>query len=78
LPRPHPSQLYEAALEGLLLFAAAHAFMRALRAQADQFSVLARFYLRLALARSICEQFREAGSPARFLWGGLTMGRYCR
>jgi phosphatidylglycerol:prolipoprotein diacylglycerol transferase len=72
LPR-HPSQLYEAALEGLLLFAVlAFAVRRgALRRPG---LVVGLFAIVYALARSFCELFREPDAQLGFLWGGLTMG----
>jgi phosphatidylglycerol:prolipoprotein diacylglycerol transferase len=72
LPR-HPSQLYEAVLEGLLLFAVlAFAVRRgALRRPG---LVVGLFAIVYALARSFCELFREPDAQLGFLWGGLTMG----
>src|SRR5258705_8557633 len=72
LPR-HPSQLYEATLEGVLLFALLTAFIRAGALKRPGF-VLGAFTFGYALARSICEQFREPDPQLGFLWGGLTMG----
>lgn len=72
LPR-HPSQLYEAALEGLVLFVVLALFVRggALRRPGLIVGVFAIGY---ALARSFCELFREPDVQLGFLWGGLTMG----
>jgi len=72
LPR-HPSQLYEAALEGLLLFVvlAIAARLGALRRPGLTIGLFAIVY---ALARSFCEFFREPDPQLGFLWGGLTMG----
>ena len=74
LPR-HPSQLYEAALEGLLLFAA-------LAALARRDAILARpgllsgvFFLGYGLTRSAAEFFREPDAHLGFLMGGATMGQ---
>ena len=74
LPR-HPSQLYEAALEGLLLFA-----VRAALARRD--AILARpgllsgvFFLGYGLTRSAAEFFRETDAHLGFLMGGATMGQ---
>ena len=72
LPR-HPSQLYEAALEGLLLFALLTALIRAGALKRPGF-ILGAFTFGYALARSICEQFREPDPQLGFLWGSLTMG----
>jgi phosphatidylglycerol:prolipoprotein diacylglycerol transferase len=72
LPR-HPSQLYEAALEGLVLFIVLALFVRggALKRPGLIVGIFAICY---ALARSFCELFREPDAQLGFLWGGLTMG----
>jgi phosphatidylglycerol---prolipoprotein diacylglyceryl transferase len=73
-PEPrHPSQLYEAALEGLLLFTILALLVRggALKRPGLIIGVFAVGY---AIARSICELFREPDAQLGFLWGGLTMG----
>jgi phosphatidylglycerol:prolipoprotein diacylglycerol transferase len=69
----HPSQLYEAMLEGLLLFVVLTALIwrGALRRPG---LILGAFALGYGLARSICELFREPDLQIGFLWGGLTMG----
>jgi phosphatidylglycerol:prolipoprotein diacylglycerol transferase len=72
LPR-HPSQLYEAVLEGLVLFLllAAAVRMGALRRPG---LVIGLFAMGYAVARTFCEFFREPDPQLGFLWGGLTMG----
>ena len=72
IPR-HPSQLYEAALEGLVLFGVLWFSMRmgALRRPG---LVIGLFALGYGIARVICEFFREPDPQLGFLWGGLTMG----
>jgi phosphatidylglycerol:prolipoprotein diacylglycerol transferase len=72
LPR-HPSQLYEAALEGLLLFVALAAAVRAGALRRPGF-ILGAFAVGYSIARTICEHFREPDAQLGFLWGGLTMG----
>jgi phosphatidylglycerol:prolipoprotein diacylglycerol transferase len=72
LPR-HPSQLYEAALEGLLLFVILAIAVRA-GALKRPGLVVGLFAIVYALARSFCEFFREPDPQLGFLWGGLTMG----
>jgi phosphatidylglycerol---prolipoprotein diacylglyceryl transferase len=69
----HPSQLYEAALEGLLLFAVLEVLIRrgALRYPG---LIVGSFAVVYALARSTSEFFREPDAQLGFLWGGLTMG----
>ncbi len=72
LPR-HPSQLYEAVLEGLVLFIvlAIAVRMGALKRPGLTIGLFAIVY---ALGRSFCEFFREPDPQLGFLWGGLTMG----
>jgi phosphatidylglycerol:prolipoprotein diacylglycerol transferase len=72
LPR-HPSQLYEAGLEGLLLFAVLALLVRggALRRPGLLTGTFAFGY---GLARLFGEMFREPDAQLGFLWGGLTMG----
>jgi phosphatidylglycerol:prolipoprotein diacylglycerol transferase len=72
LPR-HPSQLYEAALEGLLLFVILAIAVRA-GALKRPGLIVGLFAIVYALARSFCEFFREPDPQLGFLWGGLTMG----
>jgi phosphatidylglycerol---prolipoprotein diacylglyceryl transferase len=69
----HPSQLYQAALEGLLLFVVIAWFMHrgALKRPGLVTGIFAIGY---ALARCFCELFREPDPQLGFLWGGLTMG----
>jgi len=72
LPR-HPSQLYEATLEGLVLFV-----VLAVLAWRGGFKrpglVTGAFAIGYGVARIICELFREPDAQLGFLWGGLTMG----
>ena len=72
LPR-HPSQLYEATIEGLglLLLLAICIRMGALKRSGLTIGIFAVSY---AFARSFCELFREPDAQLGFLWGGLTMG----
>ena len=72
LPR-HPSQLYEATLEGIVLFIVLGLFVRfgALKRPGVVTSVFAIGY---GAARITCEFFREPDAQLGFLWGGLTMG----
>jgi phosphatidylglycerol:prolipoprotein diacylglycerol transferase len=72
LPR-HPSQLYEAALEGLVLFIVLALFVRG-GALKRPGLIVGIFAIGYALARSFCELFREPDAQLGFLWGGLTMG----
>ena len=72
LPR-HPSQLYEAALEGALLLVVLALLIRA-GALKRPGLILGAFSLGYAIARSVCELFREPDAQLGFLWGGMTMG----
>jgi len=72
LPR-HPSQLYEAALEGLVLLGILWLSMR-LGALKRPGLVIGLFAFGYAIARIVCELFREPDPQLGFLWGGLTMG----
>ena len=73
LPR-HPSQLYEAALEGLVLLAVLAVLMR-LGALKRPGLIVGSFACVYAIARSTCEFFREPDAQLGFLWGGATMGQ---
>jgi phosphatidylglycerol:prolipoprotein diacylglycerol transferase len=69
----HPSQLYEAALEGLVLFCILAAAMR-MGALKRPGLIIGIFAVGYAAARITCELFREPDAQLGFLWGGLTMG----
>jgi phosphatidylglycerol:prolipoprotein diacylglycerol transferase len=72
VPR-HPSQLYEAALEGVVLFIVLGLMVRA--GWLKRPGVIAgSFALGYGIARITCEFFREPDIQIGFLWGGLTMG----
>jgi phosphatidylglycerol:prolipoprotein diacylglycerol transferase len=72
VPR-HPSQLYEAFLEGVVMFLVLAVLIRRRALQRPGF-ILGVFALGYGIARSICELFREPDIQIGFLWGGLTMG----
>jgi phosphatidylglycerol:prolipoprotein diacylglycerol transferase len=72
VPR-HPSQLYEAGLEGILLFTILAVMIR-MGALKRPGLVLGSFILIYGIARIIGEHFREPDPQLGFLWGGLTMG----
>jgi phosphatidylglycerol:prolipoprotein diacylglycerol transferase len=74
LPR-HPSQLYQAAMEGLLLFLLVFALSRreAIRAR---FGLLTGVFLMgYGVARIIGEFFRQPDPFLGYLWQGATMGQ---
>jgi phosphatidylglycerol:prolipoprotein diacylglycerol transferase len=72
LPR-HPSQLYEATLEGLVLLAVLALLMRA-GALKRPGLIIGAFAVVYAIARTTSEFFREPDAQLGFLWGGITMG----
>jgi phosphatidylglycerol:prolipoprotein diacylglycerol transferase len=72
IPR-HPSQLYEATLEGIVLFSVL-AIMIRMGALKRPGLILGSFMMLYGLARITGECFREPDPQLGFLWGGLTMG----
>jgi phosphatidylglycerol---prolipoprotein diacylglyceryl transferase len=72
LPR-HPSQLYEAGMEGILLFTILAVMIR-LGALKRPGLILGSFIALYAVARITGEHFREPDPQLGFLRGGLTMG----
>jgi phosphatidylglycerol:prolipoprotein diacylglycerol transferase len=72
LPR-HPSQLYEAALEGIVLFVVLALMIRG-GALKRPGLIIGTFAIGYGLARIVSELFREPDPQLGFLWGGLTMG----
>jgi phosphatidylglycerol:prolipoprotein diacylglycerol transferase len=74
MPR-HPSQLYEASLEGVLLFL----ILLVIAFRTDAFKrpglVSGLFLIGYAIARSTCELFREPDSFIHFLPSFITMGQ---
>ena len=74
LPR-HPSQLYEAGLEGLALFVVLMVLVFRFRALRRPGLIGGVFLAGYGVARSIAELFREPDAQLGFLAGGLTMGQ---
>ena len=75
-PEPrHPSQLYEAALEGLLLFAVCAVLVFFSRGLRRRGLISGVFFAGYALARGFAELFREPDAHLGFLFGGATMGQ---
>jgi phosphatidylglycerol:prolipoprotein diacylglycerol transferase len=75
VPR-HPSQLYEAALEGLLLFLVLMALWRLTRVRETPGTLIGVFLIGYGAARSIVELFREPDAHLGLLSLGLTMGQW--
>ena len=71
----HPSQLYEAALEGVLLFLVMTWFALRPREAGSEGRLTGVFLIGYGVARSIAELFREPDAQLGFLLGGLTMGQ---
>jgi len=71
VPR-HPSQLYEAALEGLLLFVILQVGIRRFRWHEKPGLVSAVFFLGYGLSRVFVELYREPDAP---FWGPISMGQ---
>jgi phosphatidylglycerol:prolipoprotein diacylglycerol transferase len=73
-PEPrHPSQLYQAGLEGLLVFIVL-ALMVRFGALKRPGLIVGAFAILYGCTRIIGEFFREPDAQLGFLWGGLTMG----
>jgi phosphatidylglycerol:prolipoprotein diacylglycerol transferase len=72
VPR-HPSQLYEAALEGIVLFTVLAVMIR-FGALKRPGLILGSFIAIYGIARIVSEFFREPDPQLGFLWGPLTMG----
>ncbi len=74
VPR-HPSQIYEACLEGILLFTVLNVLWQVKWCRERTGFLSAIFLLGYAACRAFVEQFREPDKQIGFLWGGLTMGQ---
>lgn len=74
LPR-HPSQLYEAALEGAVLFAVLTFCLKRTRARDKEGLLGGIFLIGYALARITVEYFREPDAQLGFIMAGATMGQ---
>ena len=70
----HPSQLYEAALEGLLLFLVLHLLIRLGKLEYPWF-ITGAFLIGYGLSRIVVEFFREPDEYLGLLLGGVTMGQ---
>lgn len=74
LPTVHPSQLYEAALEGVLLFIVCAVAVWKLKALKKPGMVAGIFLIGYALCRTFVENFRQPDSFVQGLPSFLTMG----
>jgi phosphatidylglycerol:prolipoprotein diacylglycerol transferase len=71
----HPSQLYEAGLEGIVLFFVLLALVRFARARERPGLLTGAFIAGYGIARVIAEMFREPDPQLGFLAFGTTMGQ---
>jgi len=74
VPR-HPSQLYEAVLEGLVLFLILYGLWRVKAVRERPGILFGVFLAGYGVMRSIAELFRAPDAHIGYLWGGLTMGQ---
>lgn len=74
LPR-HPSQLYEAVLEGMVLFTILFLLAKFTRIREYRGMLGGLFLCGYALARMSVEQFREPDAQLGFVVGSVTMGQ---
>jgi len=74
LPR-HPSQLYEATAEGLILFALLGLLAQVPSIRVRSGLLTGLFLVGYAIARSVCELFREPDSYLGFIVGRISMGQ---
>lgn len=76
-PEPrHPSQLYEAALEGLLLFVVLNLMARNQAVRERRGFLTGAFIAGYAASRMFVELFRQPDAHISFLWAGSTMGQW--
>ena len=76
-PAPrHPSQLYEAALEGIVLFAVLNVLWRVQAVGARPGFLFGALLAGYALARAAVELFRQPDAHIGFLAAGTTMGQW--
>ena len=73
LPLRHPSQLYEAGLEGVVLFTILYVIRTRMRAPVGMLTGV--FMIAYAVLRIIGEQFRQPDVGIAFTWG-LTRGQF--
>jgi phosphatidylglycerol:prolipoprotein diacylglycerol transferase len=74
IPR-HPSQIYQALMEGLILFLVVWGFSRNMRVRARFGMLTGIFLVGYGIARIIGEFFREPDAFLGYLWDGATMGQ---
>ena len=72
----HPSQLYEAALEGLVLFVVLHLLWRRETLRLRPGLLSGAFLVGYGLARGVVELYRQPDLQIGLLAGGTTMGQW--
>ena len=72
----HPSQLYEAALEGVALFALLYILRRREELRRRHGLLTGVFLTGYSAARALAELFRQPDTHLGFLLGGTTMGQW--
>ena len=71
----HPSQLYEAFLEGVVMFAVLNLLWRHKAVRERHGLVSCLFVILYGIFRIVLEQFREPDVQMGYFWGGFTMGQ---
>ncbi|MCC7305820.1 MAG: prolipoprotein diacylglyceryl transferase [Alphaproteobacteria bacterium] len=71
----HPSQIYEALLEGLVLFAVLCALAHLKQVRSRPGFLTGMFLMDYAFFRMVAEHFREPDSYLGFIWSGISMGQ---
>ena len=71
----HPSQIYEALLEGVVLLIVMAALVQLPRIRARFGTLTGAFLIGYGTARIIAELYRQPDAFLGFLWHGLTMGQ---
>ena len=74
VPR-HPSQLYEAFFEGIIIFIVLNLMWRLPKVRERSGIVSAMFVLLYGVFRILMEQFRQPDVQLGFFFGGITMGQ---
>ncbi len=74
IPR-HPSQIYQALMEGLLLFLVVWACSQSASLRARFGTLTGIFLIGYGIARSVGELFRQPDDFLGYLWEGATMGQ---
>lgn len=74
MPR-HPSQLYEAGMEGLILFIILFVLWRVARVRFRPGTLIGVFITGYGVSRMIVEIFRQPDAHLGFIVGGITMGQ---